>query len=421
MYQEQVLDNGLRILLVPLGNIQSVSLGIFVKLGSRYESSSQSGMSHFIEHMLFKGSARRPHARLIAETIEGVGGLTNAYTSQETTVYYAKVAAHQTATALDVLTDMVRNPLFKSDDFNRERMVIGEEINMTYDAPDSWVSLLLDHVIWPNHPLGQDVAGTHESLAGMNRDQLVDFYRAGYHPENLLIGIGGAIDPTQTIDEIAQLLGDWQPGVAPEFSPAPARQTESRWHIEHRVIEQGHLCLALPALSRTDPNRYALSVLNTILGEGMSSRLFLNIREERGLAYAVDSGLSLLQDTGVLVVYAGVDPARAPEALKAIQEELLRLRDEPIPEAELHKAKEFIKGRLVLGLEDSFSQTSWVATQSLLLNRVKSLEDVLQIYDAITIEDVQAIAQQIIQPNAYNLAAVGPFGDGKPLSRLLEN
>ncbi|MBI1880592.1 MAG: insulinase family protein, partial [Chloroflexi bacterium] len=228
-----------------------------------------------------------------------------------------------------------------------------------------------------------------------------------------------AFEPGKMVAELSALLGDWETGVVPQFEPVSPPQTQARWHVEDRPIEQGHLCLAMPGLSRRDPDRYALSVLNGILGEGMSSRLFLNIREEKGLAYAVDSGLNLLQDTGSLLVYAGVDPERVPEALQAILDELDRLRTEPVPPAELHKVKEYLKGRLVLGLEDSFSQAAWVAYQALFMDHIRSPEEVLQRYDAITVDDVLAVAQKVINPAAYNLVSVGPFGEGEILGRLL--
>lgn len=419
IYQEQILSNGLKILLVPAPSFQSVSLGIFVKVGSRYEREAEAGVSHFIEHMLFKGTGRRPTARLIAEAIEGVGGMSNAYTSQETTVYYAKVAASQVNTAIDILTDMVRHPLFDPTEFEKERSVIGEELDMIYDAPDNWVNVLLDQVTWPDHPLGHNTVGTPQSLIGLNLEALRAYFAAGYHPHNVLVAVGGAFEPDQVVTELAARLEDWQPQPSPEFEAAPPPQTQARWFVEDRPIEQGHLCLAVPALSRYHPQRYALSVLNTILGEGMSSRLFLNIREERGLAYAVDSGLNLLQDTGALVVYAGVAPERAEEALQAILTELERLRQEPLPAAELHKAKEYIKGRLVLGLEDSFSQASWVAYQALFMEQIKTPAEVLQIYDAVTAEEVMAVAQNLLKPSVYNLAVVGPFGAGEALGRLI--
>jgi predicted Zn-dependent peptidase len=418
-FDERILKNGLKILLVPVTGLKSVSVGIFVALGSRYENEAHSGAAHFIEHMLFKGTDQRPSARLIAEAIEGVGGLSNAYTDQEVTVYHAKVGATQVSTAINVLADLVRHPLFDPLEFEKERYVIGEELNMVYDSPDTWAGILADQLLWPDHPLGRNVAGTHQSLAEISREALVTFYQTGYHPGNLLVALGGAFDPDQVVAELSDLVGDWQPAPSPTFKSAPARQTKARYLIENRPIEQGHLCLALPGLSRTDPDRYALSVLNAVLGDGMSSRLFLTIREEKGLAYDVDSSLSLLRDTGSLVIYAGVAPERAEEALQAILDELDRLREEPVPEKELHKTKEYLKGRLVLGLEDSFSQAAWVAYQSLLMDKIRTPEEVLQAYEAVTAVDVQAVAQKIFEPTLNNLAIVGPFGEGQSLGRLI--
>src|SRR5262245_5769677 len=256
MYQLHRLENGLRIYLVPVPSFQSVSLSIFVRVGSRYERCAQAGVSHFIDHMLFKGTERRPSARIIAETIEGVGGMSNAYTSQEATVYYAKVAAPQASTALDVLADMVRHPLFEPGEFEKERYVIGEELNMIYDSPDSWANVLLDQVLWPNHSLGHNIVGTPESLTSLSRDSLTAYFKASYHPANTLVAIGGAFDPAKIIAELTTLLGDWEPSQLPSFEPTPSLQTQARWHVENRPIEQGHLCLALPGLSRHDPERY---------------------------------------------------------------------------------------------------------------------------------------------------------------------
>ena len=419
MHQIHTLNNGLRILMVPVQTFQSVSVGFFVGVGSRYEDEAQSGMSHFIEHMLFKGSAKRPSSRIIAEAIEGIGGVSNAYTSQDTTVYYAKVAASQVSTAIDVLADMVRNPLFKPSDIEKERLIIGEEINMVFDMPDSWVGNLSDQLLWPNHPLGWGIAGTHQSLTGINTDTLLPFFNSSYHPENVLVAIGGAFNPEEVLAQIRNLLEDWRPAARPAFAVAPAPQTQPGSNIEDRLIEQGHVCLAMPALSRLDPDRYALAVLNTILGDGMSSRLFLNIREDKGLAYAVDSGLNFLQDTGSLVVYAGVDPNRAVPAVQAILDELESLRTKPVPAEELYKAKEYLKGRMVLGLEDSYSQAAWIAYQMLFLDTIKSPEDVMAAYDSVTVDDVLAVAQRVIVPSSYSLAGVGPFGQGNELARLL--
>lgn len=419
MYQEHTLNNGLKIFMVPVHTFQSVSVGVFVRVGSRYETELNAGISHFIEHMLFKGTTNRPNSGLIAEAIEGIGGVSNAYTSQDTTVFYAKVAASQIDIALDFLADLLRHSLFAATDIEKEKLVIGEEISMVFDQPDTWVSILADELLWPSHPLGQNIAGTEDSVNGLEREALLQFFGQSYHPHNLLLALGGAFDPARVIPQLEELLGDWQPAPPPEFAAAPPQQTEPRCVVQHRPNEQGHLCLTLPALSRLDPDRYALSVLNTILGDGMSSRLFLNIREELGLAYAIDSGLNLLQDTGSLVVYAGVDPDGAPAALQAILDELERLRQEPVSERELRRAVEYLKGRTVLGLEDSYSRAAWVAYQAMFQPTIKSPEEVLAAYSAISIADVQRVARHLIDPARYNLAAVGPFGRGEPLSRLI--
>ncbi len=417
MYKEFTLNNGLRLLMVPVSGFQSVSAGIFVGVGSRYESDKLGGASHFIEHMLFKGTSRRPTARLIAEAIEGVGGLSNAYTDQELTVYYAKVAAAQAATAVDVLVDMVRNPLFDAVEIEKERTVIGEELNMVYDAPDDWLDVLVDQLLWPNHPLGRNVAGTEQSLAGLNRNRLADFYRRHYHPQNTLIALAGAVESDTLVTQLVNLLEDWQPAERPTFLAAPPPQNEPRWCIENRAIEQGHLGLALPGLSRAHPDRYALSLLNAVLGDGMSSRLFQTIREEKGLAYAVDSSLSMLQDTGSMVIYAGVDPDRAAETLQTIRQELDRLCQEPVAAAELRKTKEYVKGRLVLGLEDSYSQAAWIAYQAIFRDTIKTPQESIEAYEAVTAAEVQAMAQHIFRPDFMKLAAVGPFGQGEELIR----
>ncbi|MCB0162884.1 MAG: insulinase family protein [Anaerolineae bacterium] len=418
-YIDHTLPNGLRILMVPAYAFQSISMGVFVKVGARYEPANLSGISHFIEHMLFKGTKNRPSARQIAEAIEGIGGDSNAYTGPETTVYYTKVAAAHVNVAIDFLADLLRNSLFTTEDIKKERRVIGEEINMVFDSPDEWLDVIIDEVLWPDHPLGQSVTGTAASLRNINRTSLISFFKASYHPGNIVVALGGAFDPDRVIPEIDARLGDWPAQAPPAYEPAPAPVPEVRYRIEHRAIEQGHLCLALPGLPRTHPDRYALSILNTLLGDGMSSRLFLSIREEKGLAYAVDSGLNLLQDTGSLTIYAGVDPRRAGEALQAILVELKRLGDDPVPAKELRKAKEYVKGRMVLGLEDTYSQAAWVAYQALYQNEIKSPEEVLAAYEAVTGDAISALVEQLIAPGHYSLAAIGPFGRGESLIRLI--
>ncbi len=416
MVHETRLENGLRILTIPMPQTRAVSVSLFVGAGSRYEPDEIGGASHFIEHMLFKGTEQRPTSRHIAEAIEGIGGYSNAYTDQEITAYWAKVAASHFAEATDVLTDMLRHSTFDPTEVEKERGIIVEEINMTMDTPDQWVGILLGRVIWPDHPLGRDVAGTRETVARIRRDQLLDYMAHHYLPEQTVVSVAGNITPEEVVEVIAERLAAWPSAPTNGYLPAPDGPSSPRWLVEDRPTEQGHLCLALPGLSRLHPDRFALGLLNTVLGEGMSSRLFLEVREAQGLAYAVDSTLSLLDETGLLVVYAGVDPKRVSQAIQAILSELSRLRREPVPEAELNKAREYVKGRLVLSLEDSGVVSAWYGRQALLLNEMLTPDEVLAAYDAVTSDDVQRLAQTLFSGDKVCLAAVGPFGDGAELA-----
>jgi predicted Zn-dependent peptidase len=418
MVHETRLENGLRILSYPMSHTRAVSVSVLVGVGSRYEVDDVAGTSHFIEHMLFKGTAKRPTARHIAEAIEGIGGYSNAYTDQETTTYWAKVAAPHFAQAADVLTDMLRNSAFDPAEIEKERRIIVEEINMTIDAPDQWVGILLGQAVWPDHPLGRDVAGTRQTVGGMTRDRLLDYMGCHYLPGHTIVAVAGNVTHQEVVDTMTERLAEWPAAPANGYQPAPGGLA-SRWLVEDRPTEQGHLCLAVPGLSRSHPDRFALGLLNTVLGDGMSSRLFLEVREARGLAYAVDSALNMLAETGLLVIYAGVDSGKAPDAIRAVLAELDRLRQEPVPEAELNKAREYVKGRLVLGLEDSGAVAGWYGRQALLLDEMLTPDDVLAAYDAVGADDVQRLAQTLFGSDQLVLAAVGPFGEGDQLGALL--
>ncbi len=419
MLEETRLDNGLRILTFTMPQTRAVSVGLFVGTGSRYESDDLGGASHFIEHMLFKGTTQRPTARDIAEAIEGIGGYSNAYTDQETTTYWAKVAAPHFAEAADVLTDMLRHSVFDPNEVEKERRVITEEINMTMDAPDQWVGILLSQVVWPDHPLGRDVAGTRETVSRMTRDRLLDYVEQHYLPGRTVVSVAGNVSHSEVVDLFVERLSAWPDRVANGYLPASYGSPMPRWSVEDRPTEQGHLCLAVPGLPRSHPDRFTLGLLNTVLGEGMSSRLFLELREAQGLAYAVDSSLSMLGETGLLVVYTGVDPDRAPQAIRAVLAELDRLRQERVPEGELNKAREYIKGRLVLGLEDSSAVSAWYGRQALLLDKIYTPDEVLAAYDSVTADDLQRLAQRLFTEHDLYLAAVGPFGNGDELGALL--
>jgi predicted Zn-dependent peptidase len=409
VYQETVLDEGLRILTSTMPHTRSVSVGFFIGVGSRYETEEENGITHFIEHMLFKGTKKRPSARDIAVAIEGIGGVFNASTGRELTSYWAKVAQDHFPVAVDVLADMLLNSKLDEGDLEKERGVIIEEINMTLDRPSDWVHLLATALLWPNHPLGRDQAGTKESVAGLTRKMIQSYIQRHYHPGNAVVAIAGNIEHDKAVEGIAAQLTGWKVSPAASYLPMDQEQAAARLKIEHRPTQQAHLAITLPGISRFDDDRYDLSLLNTILGQGMSSRLFLEVREKRGLAYSVYSYLYPTLDTGLMGVYAGVDAQQIEKAIEAILSELEKAKQEPVAEDELQRAKEFTKGRLLLQMEDSFSVASWIGQQEILEDRVRTVDEVLEIIDAVSIEDVQKVAQRLFTQEKLNLAVVGPY------------
>ena len=273
--------------------------------------------------------------------------------------------------------------------------------------------------MWPDHPLGRDVAGTRETVAGITRDQLLGYMERHYLPGSTVVSVAGNVTHQEVVETITERLQDWPSASKSDYLFSPDGMSSSRWLVEDRPTEQGHLCLATPGLPRAHPDRFVLGLMNTVLGEGMSSRLFLEVREAQGLAYAVDSSLSMLEETGLLVVCLGVDSERTPQAIRAVLNELDRLRQEPVPKTELDKAREYVKGRLVLGLEDSGAVSAWYGRQALLLDEIYTIDDVLAAYEAITADDVQRLAQTLFSGDRLYLAASGPFGDGVELGELL--
>ena len=409
MYELTTLGNGLRVLTVSMPHVQSVSLGFFLGVGSRYESKALAGASHFIEHMVFKGTARCPTALDIAEAIEGKGGMLNAQTGRETTLYWAKVAAPHMPEALDVLTGMLLCPLFDPLELEKERVVIGEEIASALDTPECLVEILANELQWPDHPVGRDVAGTRESVAGLDQTDLLAYLGQHYRPGQTVLGVAGQVTHAEAVAWAGQYLGDWQPGATPPFEPAPAQVPAGRVRVERKQTEQAHLNLSFAGLSRRHPDRYALRLLNVILGDGMRSRLFQEIRERLGLAYVVDSYVSELHDTGAVGVYAGVATNRVAETARAILGQLDRFRQEPVGEEELRKAVEFIRGRLALSLEDSFAVAGWYARQELSEEEVLTPEQVVAHFEAVRPADMQRLAQSLFCSERLNLAVVGPL------------
>lgn len=410
MFERTVLDNGLRVLVSPMPHTHSVSVGVFIGTGSRFEDDAIGGASHFIEHMLFKGTKRRPTAQDLATTIEGIGGVFNAGTGREMTNYWVKVAAPHFKTAVDVLTDMLRDSLFLDEEIQREKRVISEEIKMSQDTPEDLVQLVSNALQWPDNPLGRDVAGTVESVNSLKRDDLLQHLTGHYGPDNTVVSVAGAIDVSEVMETVGAYLGDWHGNVQQDYRPFQDAQTAPRVSVVYRPIQQMNLCLSVPSLPRDHPERFVLRLLNTILGEGMSSRLFQEIREKRGLAYQVESYIEAFYETGVMGVYAGVDPQHADQAIQAIIGEWNRMQEKASTEEELVKAREFVKGRLLLRMEDTFAVAAWNGQQELLQPEVLSVEEVIEALDAVTPAQIQSLAQRLFLPSKMNLAIVGPFG-----------
>ena len=419
MYQKTVLDNGLRLITSTMPHTRSVSLSFYIGVGSRYETEAQAGISHFIEHLCFRGTPKRTTAHEISAAIEGVGGILNGGTDKEITVYLAKVAQPHFILALDVLADMLLHSKFDPPDIERERQIIIEEIHMTKDSPSQQVNMLTDELLWPGHPLGRDIAGSVESVSAITRDMMIDYIQAQYLADNIVVAIAGNILHEEALAAVNQATADW-PGQRPRSGYLPyTEKGNPRLKVEKRETEQAHLCLALPGLALFHPQRFTLDLLNVILGEGMSSRLFTEIRDKLGLAYSIHSYLDHSLDTGAMIIYAGVEPQKLPVAIKAILEQLTQLK-ELVSEAELVKAKELTKGRLLLRMEDTRSVVGWLGGQEILTEQIYTPDEVVAIIDAITADELKQVAQELFLADLLRLAVVGPIADDEPLLELLE-
>jgi len=373
-----------------------------------------------MEHLVFKGTARRPTAKEISETIDGIGGILNGGTDKELTVYWVKVARPHFSLALDLLVDMLRNSKFNSVDMKNERKVIIEELNMCMDSPQNRVDMLIDEVMWPAQALGRDVAGSKETVTAIDRKMILDYLPIHYLPSNTVVGVAGDITHNEIVDSVAAVLGDWPDGTPGSWFPADNGQDTSRLVAERRKTEQAHLCLAVRGIPRMHPDRFTLDLLNLILGEGMSSRLFLEIRERRGLAYEVHSLVSHYHDSGSVNIFAGVDPKSVEDTIEAILRELAKLRDDQVPEAEITKAKELGKGRLMLRMEDTRSVAGWIGGQELLLGHILTVDEVVSMLDAVTASELQKVAQKLFLADKLSLALVGPSFKKRHLQKLLK-
>ena len=411
-----VLANDVRILTKQIPHARSVSLGVWVNVGARDESFDESGLSHFIEHMIFKGTRKRT-AFQIAKEFDAIGGHTNAFTAMENTCYHAKVLDTHLETMIDILSDIFLNSIFSPEEIDRERPVIMQEISMVEDTPDEYVHVLLGVNFWGDNPLGRSILGTRENILRFDSDVIRLFFQNFYQPDRIVISAAGNLEHDRLID----LIGPAFESIRSHDS-FPARitpESRSMVNLHYRDQEQVHICVGAKGLPVTDPQRYAYSLLNTVLGGNMSSRLFQEIRERRGLAYAIYSFISSHVDTGMSGVYAGVDPKSAHETIEVILNEIRKLREIPVDPSELRDAMAFTKGNLLLASESIENQMVRLAQNEIHFGRYVPLQKIVDKIESVTADDILDLAKTLFQTNRLALTMLGPVTDKQSFEDLL--
>ena len=420
MWHKQLLANKARLLTIPMTGTKALTALALFPIGSRYEKNSQSGLSHFIEHMLFKGTPTRPTTLDLSRELDRVGAEYNAYTSRDHTGYYIKVNAEKTELALDLLSDMIWNSKFEAAEIEKEKGVIVEELNMYQDNPTMYLDQLFEETMFGKHSLGQDIGGRPETVKKFHRRELWDFYQSFYQPSNLVLILAGQISPA-TIKLARKYFGSPTGKssrlVFSRFNPQTLAGVKTR--VKFKETDQAHLALGFPAFSYDDPRSISLALLNLILGGTMSSRLFIEVRERRGLAYAIQSGVNHYQEVGNLAIEAGLDKTRLVESVQVILAELEKLKKDGVTGDELKWAKENFKGRFVLSCENSNFQADWYGKQALLMKEIETPEQKLKKLRAVSVGDIQKVAQQVFDRRKLKMAIIGPFKNEGELKKML--
>lgn len=421
-FKRQVLPNGLRILTIPMPSFESATSMVLVGAGSRYETEHNNGISHFLEHMAFKGTKKRPSALDISSLIDGIGGEFNAFTGKETTGYYIKSAAEKTDLVLDVLSDMLQNSVFNKDEIEKEKGVIIEEIHLYEDTPPRKIGDIYESLLYGDTPMGWDIGGREDVIRKTVRDDFISYMDSLYSADNMAVIVAGGIDTGKTVDLVEKYFGGMKKFKTKSFLPVLEKQNKPEVLIKQKTTEQVHIALGVRTVPVSNDEKYPLSILAGILGSGMSSRLFHEVREKRGLAYYVRTSSDHYEDAGTLVSTAGVDPKRVDEAISVIVEEYGRIKTEVkgITDKEISKAKEYIKGHQVLELEDSRSVAGYYGMQEILERKIESPEEYLRKIDKISVDEVFAIAQKYLINSTLNLAVIGNFDDGQRFEKLLK-
>jgi predicted Zn-dependent peptidase len=419
-FTRTILHNGLRLITVPMPSFESATVMVMVGAGSRYENQKNSGISHFLEHMAFKGTEKRPSAMDIASLIDGIGGEFNAFTGKETTAYYVKSSSEHVELSLDLLADMLQHSKLDPVELNKERGVIIEEINMYEDTPMRKVGDIYEQLLYGDTPMGWDISGTKEVINSVNREDFVDYMASLYSPHNMTVVVAGGIDVKKVEELVEKYFGKMSRFDTLVADKVIDSQENAALLVKEKKTEQVHIALGVRTIPLEHPDRYALDVFSAILGGGMSSRLFHEVREKRGLGYYVRTSSDSYTDCGTLVTTAGIDPTRAEEAVKVILEQYdLSKKPGNITADELKKAKEFLKGHFVLELEDSRSVASFYAHEELLESRLDTPVKVNEKIDAVSLEDIERVAQKYLVEKTLNLAVIGNFADGKKFEDLL--
>ena len=404
MIEREVLPNGLRLLTERMPHVRSVSIGIWLARGSRHEPAEQCGIAHFVEHMLFKGTATRS-AEDIAQVVDSIGGQMDAFTAKEYASYYIKVLDEHLPLAVDVLSDIVMRPAFNPDDIQREKKVVLEEIKMVEDTPDDLVHELFTAHFWEGHPLGLPILGTPETVEALSVDRLRRYFGTTYTAPNLLVAVVGNLEHARVRDLVLRAF-EQLPVESDKVTESPPRVV-SQIIIRNKELEQSHVCLGTSSYPQDHENRYSSYVLNTILGGSMSSRLFQNVREKRGLAYAVFSGLSAYRDAGSMTIYAGCANQAVGEVIDVVVAELRRLKDEGLPDSEIQRAKDHLKGSLMLNLESTSSRMSHLARQEIYFDRQFGLDETLEGVERVTRDDLQLVARDLFADGSLAATVVG--------------
>jgi predicted Zn-dependent peptidase len=404
---KHVLSNGLTIVTEAMPAVRSVSLGVWLRTGSRNERESENGITHFLEHMVFKGTTNRS-AEEIARSADSIGGHLDAFTAKECTSFSIKVLDEHLPRAVDVVADLLKNPLLQPDHIVKESKVIQEEIKMVEDTPDDLVHEIFTQSYWHGHSLGRPILGTRQTVSGFTRRRLLDYFHRCCTPRNMVVAAAGHLEHADVVDLTEKEFGKLPAGPEITPQPVPTPHPEIR-HRQKKNLEQVHICVGTPAYPHAHQKRFACYVLNTVLGGGMSSRLFQNVREKRGLAYSVYSGLSTFRDVGCLSVYAGTSVQNVRQVVDLIIEELSRLKSEPLSEDELRRSKDYLKGSTLLSLESTMSRMSNLARQEMYFGRHISLDEIAGLVDAVTADAVLTVARELFGRGTIALTVLGPL------------